>query len=284
MATASADSGKTGASEESMALKIESLRRFIRNLGSAIIGLSAGVDSSLLAKVAHMELGEKAVAVTAVSPSLSAGDRQLAAQNAGEIGIRHIFLETHELEREDYLRNDAMRCFHCKEELSTVLWDFAEKEKIASVLLGVNASDGADFRPGIRAAAESGMLFPLRECVISKDEVRGMARMLGLSAHDRPSNSCLSSRVEYGQRIDAKLLGMVESAERMLTEMGLDSVRVRVHGSVARIEVDANQLPLLVSRRGEIVERFKSLGFLYVTLDLEGFRSGSMNLTLRSSQ
>lgn len=284
MAAASTSSGKATPPDESIASKLTSVRSLVSGLGSTIVGLSAGVDSSLIAKIAFMELGDRAIAVTAISPSLSARDRELAEGNAREIGIRHYLLETHELEREEYVRNDPMRCFHCKEELSSILWDFARKEKVSSVLLGVNASDAADFRPGIRAAAESGMIFPLRECGISKEEVRSMARMLGISAHDRPSNSCLSSRVEYGQRIDVRVLGMIESAEQMLMDIGLDSVRVRVHGSVARIEVDSRQLPLLIGRRGEIVEHFKALGFLYITLDLEGFRSGSMNLGIRSSR
>lgn len=281
---ASSESQKAIANEEQISVKVSNLMQYIKRLDSTVIGLSAGVDSALLASVAFKALGRKAVAVTAVSPSLSARDRDLAAANATEIGIRHVFLETHEVGMEEYARNDPMRCFHCKVELSTALRSFAERENISSVVLGVNATDAGDFRPGIRAAAENGILFPLRECNLGKEEVRHIARTMGLSAHDRPSNSCLSSRVEYGQRIDSRLLGMVENAEQQLIDMGMHNVRVRVHGTVARIEVDPEMLPLLISRRSEIADRFKSLGFLYVTLDLEGFRSGSMNLQLRSSQ
>ncbi len=265
---------------------LAALREKIAAAGSIVVGLSAGVDSSLLAKVAFMELGERAVAVTAVSASLSKRDRMLAAGNAREIGIRHVLLETAEMSSNDYLKNDALRCFHCKAELSTALWSFAGREGFSSVAIGVNATDAGDFRPGIRAAEESGIIFPLRECGIGKEDVRRLARMLSLSSHDRPSNSCLSSRVEYGQRIDERTLRMVEDGEELLHSMGARDVRVRVHGGIARIEVDAGSIPLLMdeSRRREIVKRFMEIGFLYVTLDLDGFRSGSMNLKLRSSQ
>ncbi len=265
--------------------KLHSLRSLLRNKGGIVIGLSAGVDSSLLAKVAFDELGDKAVAVTAASPSLSSADRLLASGNAREIGIRHVFVETSEFENPEYRKNDAMRCYHCKAELSSALWAFARKEGLPAVALGVNSSDEGDFRPGIRAAAESGICFPLLECAIGKQEVREMAKALGLSAHDRPSNSCLSSRIQYGQVIDAKSLLMVEGAEEVLRDHGFRNVRVRLHGNVARIEVDSEFLSQLVEEktRKEIAERFRSLGFAYVTLDLEGFRTGSMNLSLRNS-
>ncbi len=271
--------------QDALSVKLNVLREYVRGKGSIVVGLSAGVDSALLAKVSHMELGEQAVAVTAVSPSLSLHDRTQAAQNAKEIGVRHVFLETREMDNARYTANDAMRCFHCKAELAAELWSFAGREGISSVALGVNASDGDDYRPGIRAAAESGICFPLKECGITKDEVREMAKSLGLSAHDRPSNSCLSSRIQYGQKIDMRVLQMVEQAEEILRSLGFRNVRVRVHGNMARIEVDADALHLLVEEkaRKEIVERFRAIGFSYVTLDLEGFRSGSMNLSLRST-
>lgn len=282
------DSGMHEAREDAPRIeaKMRALREAVRSMGSVVVGLSAGVDSSLLAKVSYLELGTRAVAVTAVSPSLSAVDRMRAEGNAREIGIRHVLLQTHEMDSEAYTRNDAMRCFHCKSELARVLGVFAGGEGIASVALGINASDASDFRPGIRAAEEQGVYFPLRKCCITKDEVRAMARSLGLSAHDRPSNSCLSSRIEYGQKIDAPALLMVERAEEMLQGMGLLNVRVRMHGRLARIEVDAASIPLLAQQesRERIVGGLKSLGFAYVSLDLEGFRTGSMNLKLRSSR
>lgn len=276
--------GEAGA--DRLASKLELLRESIRRRGNIVIGLSAGVDSALLAKISFMELGNSAVAVTAVSASLSAHDRQLASENAREIGIRHVLVETNEMANKSYTANDSLRCFHCKTELSAELWSFARREKLSSVALGVNASDAGDFRPGIRAAEESGICFPLKECGMTKDDVREAARRLGLTAHDRPSNSCLSSRIQYGQRIDERTLGMIEEAEGVLRGLGVRNFRVRVHGNVARIEVDAPSIPFIVEERTrkEIVERFRALGFLYVTLDLEGFRSGSMNLPLRSSR
>ena len=276
----------SGVGDGSPASKLDLLRESVRRRGSIVIGLSAGVDSALLAKVSFMELGSSAVAVTAVSPSLSSHDRELASENAREIGIRHVLIETNEMEKQSYTANDSTRCFHCKTELSAELWSFARRENFSSVALGVNASDAADFRPGIRAAQESGMCFPLKECGVTKDEVRELARQLGLSAHDRPSNSCLSSRVQYGQKIDERTLRMVEEAEDVLRRLGVRNFRVRVHGNVARIEVDASSLPSIVEEgaRKEIVERFRAIGFLYVALDLEGFRSGSMNLPIRSIQ
>ncbi len=286
MAVESSAIGGSGVVTGRLASKLDLLRDSVRRRGSIVIGLSAGVDSTLLAKVSFMELGSSAVAVTAVSPSLSSHDRELASENAREIGIRHVLIETNEMEKQSYTANDSTRCFHCKTELSAGLWSFARRENFSSVALGVNASDAADFRPGIRAAQESGMCFPLKECDVTKDEVRELARQLGLSAHDRPSNSCLSSRVQYGQKIDERTLRMVEEAEDVLRRLGVRNFRVRVHGNVARIEVDASSLPSIVEEgaRKEIVERFRAIGFLYVALDLEGFRSGSMNLPIRSIQ
>lgn len=265
--------------------KLAALKEMIREKGSIAVGLSAGVDSALLASVAFAELGSSAVAVTAVSPSLSSRDRIQAAASAAEIGIRHVFIETGETDREEYARNDPMRCFHCKSELGRELLSFAAGENISSIALGVNASDEGDFRPGIRAAEELGICFPLRECGITKQEVREIAKRLGLSSHDRPSNSCLSSRIQYGQRIDGTLLKMVEEAEDMLYGLGIRNVRVRVHGRLARIEVDTESMHLVVeeANRKKIAGRFREIGFTYVSVDLEGFRSGSMNLPLRSS-
>lgn len=266
--------------------KLAFLGASIRAKGSIVIGLSAGVDSALLAKVSRMELGDRAVAVTAVSPSLSSRDRELAERNAREIGIRHVTVSTDEMANESYRANGAMRCFHCKTELSRELWRFAASEGISSVALGINASDSGDFRPGIRAAEESGICFPLKEAGMSKEEIREAARRFGLSAHDRPSNSCLSSRVQYGQPIDSELLRRVELAEEVVRAAGASDVRVRVHGQIARIEVDAGSLKGLVdekTRKG-VLEGLRALGFTYVTLDLAGLVSGSMNLSLRNSR
>ncbi|MBX8634039.1 MAG: ATP-dependent sacrificial sulfur transferase LarE [Thermoplasmata archaeon] len=265
---------------------IARLRSTVISLESAVIGLSGGVDSALVAFIAREQLGDRAVAVTAISPSLSSEELESAVNVASEIGIRHLTVATGETEMEAYLRNDSMRCFHCKKELASVLKKVAEREGARSVLLGVNKSDFGDFRPGIRAAEEEGLLFPLAMCGIEKDDVRRIAGLLGLSVHSRPSNACLSSRIQYGQRLDMSVLRSVEEAERYIRGLGFRNVRVRVHDRIARVEIDAGDMERAASPaiREGIVSRLKALGFGYVVLDLEGFRSGSMNLPLRNSR
>ena len=265
---------------------LEALRAAIRSRHTLLIGLSGGVDSALVASVAREQLGDRAVAVTAVSPSLSPEEKESALRIASEIGIRHMFVETHEMDDPAYLRNDERRCYRCKIELSSVLLGKAAELGIATVAIGVNTSDFDEYRPGIAAARSAGIWFPLAECCMEKETVRAMAGEMGISVHDRPSNACLSSRIQYGQAIDAQTLKSVAEAETYLHGLGLKSVRVRVHGALARIEVaggDIERLSIPELRDG-IVARLKSLGFLYVTLDLEGYRSGSMNKTLRSSR
>ncbi len=265
---------------------LETLRAAIRSRHAVLVGLSGGVDSALVASVAREQLGDRAVAVTAVSPSLSPEEKESALRIASEIGIRHMLVETHEMDDPAYLRNDERRCYRCKTELSSVLLGKAAELGIATVAIGVNTSDFDEYRPGIAAARSAGIWFPLAECGMEKETVRSMAGEMGISVHDRPSNACLSSRIQYGQTIDAQTLKSVAEAETYLHGLGLKSVRVRVHGSLARIEVaggDIERLSIPELRDG-IVARLKSLGFLYVTLDLEGYRSGSMNKTLRSSR
>lgn len=265
---------------------LEALRAAIRSRHAVLVGLSGGVDSALVASVAREQLGDRAVAVTAVSPSLSPEEKESALRIASEIGIRHMLVETHEMDDPAYLRNDERRCYRCKTELSSVLLGKAAELGIATVAIGVNTSDFDEYRPGIAAARSAGIWFPLAECGMEKETVRSMAGEMGISVHDRPSNACLSSRIQYGQTIDAQTLKSVAEAETYLHGLGLKSVRVRVHGSLARIEVaggDIERLSIPELRDG-IVARLKSLGFLYVTLDLEGYRSGSMNKTLRSSR
>ncbi len=262
------------------------LRASINNRHSILVGLSGGVDSALVAYVAHEQLGDSAVAVTALSPSLSDEEKECARSVAAEIGIMHRFVETHEMEDPVYLRNDERRCYRCKIELSTVLRRKASELGLSTVALGVNKSDFSDYRPGIAAARSEGVWFPLVECGMEKDAVRAAAREVGLSVHDRPSNACLSSRIQYGQPIDERTLRAVAEGEAYLHRMGMKSVRVRVHGPLARIEVGTEDIGCfsLPSLREDTVAKFKSLGFLYVTLDMEGFRSGSMNIALTNNR
>ncbi len=264
---------------------LEVLRTSVRDKHSMLIGLSGGVDSALLAYIAHEQLREGAVAVTAVSASLSSEEKECARAVAEEIGIRHIFVETNEMDDPLYLKNDGMRCYRCKIGLSSALHSKAAELGISTVAIGVNKSDFSEYRPGIAAARSEGIWFPLAECGMEKETIRAAARELGLSVHDRPSNACLSSRIQYGQTIDERTLRAVADAEAHLHGLGIKNVRVRVHGTLARIEIGAEDTERfsLAGVRESTVAKLKSLGFIYVTLDMEGFRSGSMNLSLRNS-
>lgn len=266
--------------------KLERLRKEVAGRGSLVVGLSSGVDSALLAAVAKQELGNAALAVTAVSPAVARRDIELASKTAAEIGIEHLLIGTGEVDREDYARNDALRCYSCRSELSEALISVARQRSIRTVAMGINLSDFQDYRPGIRAARERGVWFPLAECSFTKQDVRQAASLLGLSASDRASNACLSSRVQYGQRIDVETLKRVEGAEELLHSIGFSDCRVRVHGPVARIEVPSDSIGRFMdaSVRASVISGLKELGFLYVTIDLEGLRSGSMNLMLRNSR
>ncbi|MBI2238617.1 MAG: ATP-dependent sacrificial sulfur transferase LarE [Actinobacteria bacterium] len=231
------------------------------------------------AAAAGRALGERALAVTAVSPSLPPGELAQARRVAGLIGIRHSAVRTHEVEREAYLANGADRCYHCKSELYEVLTRVAERHGLRVVVSGANVDDLGDFRPGLRAAAERAVRHPLVEVGFSKVEVREAARALGIPTWDKPASACLSSRIAFGVRITVKELSRVGRAERLLKDLGFRQVRVRVHGDLARVEVELPDLPRLAEpgTRDRVVEGLKALGYRFVTLDLEGFRSGSMN-------
>jgi uncharacterized protein len=234
-----------------------------------------------VAAVAARTLGDRALAVTAVSPSLPPGELSEARAFARGLGIRHRTVRTHEVEREAYLANGTDRCYHCKTDLYDALRLVAREERLGVVVSGANVDDLGDFRPGLRAAAEHGVRHPLVEAGLTKEDVRAVSRRLGLPTWDKPASACLSSRIAFGVRITVAELSRVGRAERALKELGLRQVRVRVHGDVARIEVDPEDLHRLASEelRARAVSTLKALGFRFVTLDLEGFRSGSMNPT-----
>ena len=259
--------------------KLEQLHRVLAETGGALIAYSGGIDSSLVAAAAARALGDRALAVTAVSPSLPPGELEEARRVARAIGVRHRTVRTHEVEKEAYLSNDVDRCFHCKGELYGVLAGVAAEVGLATVLSGANADDLGDFRPGLRAAAEHGVRHPLVEVGFSKAQVREAARDLGVPTWDKPASACLSSRIPFGVRITVEELSKVGRAERILKDLGFRQVRVRVHGDVARVEVEPGDLPRLVDPglRERVTSELKALGYRYVTLDLEGFRSGSMN-------
>jgi uncharacterized protein len=259
--------------------KLERLHDVLASTGGAVVAFSGGTDSALVAAVAARALGDRALAVTAVSPSLPPGELQEAREVAGLVGIRHRAVRTHEVEREGYLSNGADRCYHCKTELYDVLGRIAHEEALPAVVSGANVDDLGDWRPGLRAAGERGVRHPLVEAGFTKAEVREAARELGLPTWDKPASACLSSRIEHGVRITVEELSRVGRAERALRDLGFRQVRVRVHGEVARVEVEPAEVARLASPavRERVIEALKGLGYRYVTVDLEGFRSGSMN-------
>ena len=260
--------------------KRDALLELIGGYESCAVAFSGGIDSTVVAKAAQLALGPRAVAVTGTSASLAAGELEEARELARLIGIRHEVIATDEFSNPDYLRNAPDRCYHCKTELYTQIEGLAERLGVAVVLNGANLDDLGDYRPGMNAAAEHGVASPLAECGFRKDDVRALAAEWELPTWDKPAAPCLSSRVAYGQEVTPERLAMIDQAEQFLREVGLRMLRVRYHGGdVARLEVPLDALAKLcyATLREQLVARLKSIGFKYVTLDLEGFRSGSLN-------
>lgn len=255
---------------------LERLREELRALGPVVVAFSGGADSAFLAHVAADVLHDDAVAVTAVSPSLASSERDDCARLAEEWELNWIEVETTELDDPDYQRNDGDRCFHCKTALMDVVAPMAA-DRGAVVVLGVNLDDLGDHRPGQQAAAERGAQFPLVDAGFTKEMVRAASKRLGLRTWDKPAAACLSSRVPYGTSVTVAVLSRVERAEAALHQLGLRELRVRHYDDTARIEVPLDDLAAVVQLRGSIVEAVRSVGYSYVTLDLEGLRSGNLN-------
>jgi uncharacterized protein len=257
--------------------KLRALEGELRALGSVVVAFSGGADSALLTSVAHRTLGrERTHAVTAVSPSLAGDERADCASLAEEWGLRWSAVETDEMARAAYRANDTDRCFHCKAELMDVVNPIAAAEG-ATVVLGVNVDDLGDHRPGQRAASSAGAVFPLVAAGFTKADVRAASRALGLRTWDKPAAACLASRVPYGTEVTVGILSRVERAEAALRRRGLRQLRVRHYGDTARIEVGLDELSTVVADRAAVVAAVKAAGYRYVTLDLEGFRSGNLN-------
>jgi pyridinium-3,5-biscarboxylic acid mononucleotide sulfurtransferase len=269
-------------SEYDPAGKQELLIARLHALGSVVVAFSGGADSAYLAWAAHRALGERALAVTALSPSLSAHDRQQAAKFAREVGFRHEFIETREFENPLYVANQADRCYFCKTELFSELVELSVARGFSMVVYGMNADDLRDFRPGHRAASEYGVVAPLLDAGLAKSEIRELSRRAGLSTWDRPASACLSSRIPYGTPVTVENLSRIERAESVLREYGFRQFRIRSHDQVARIEIVPEEMPraLHVETMRELAERIRRVGFTYVTLDLEGYRQGSLNAAL----
>ncbi|HMJ62952.1 MAG TPA: ATP-dependent sacrificial sulfur transferase LarE [Bryobacteraceae bacterium] len=262
--------------------KEEALFVCLRKLGRVIVAYSGGTDSAYLAWAAHRVLGDNAVAVTADSASIPTSHKRDAEAFARECGFRHEYIETYEFENPDYVKNDKDRCFHCKDELFTRLELFAAQRGNAPIIYGVNKDDLGDYRPGQRAAKLHGVQAPLVEAGLTKAEIRELSQRAGLSTWDRPAAACLSSRVPYGTPVTPETIRTIEQGEEAIRALGFRQFRVRFHGELARIEIAKEELPraLTPETAQAFSAIFKQLGFLYVTLDLEGYRQGSLNAAL----
>lgn len=250
-----------------------------------VVALSGGADSAYLAWAANRALGNRALSVTALSPSFATHDKNIVEQFVKDFALRHEFIETHEMENPGYRANQPDRCYFCKDELFSALDDLARSRGFSAVAYGVNADDTLDFRPGHRAATEHRVLAPLLDANLTKPEIRALSRRAGLPTWDRPASACLASRVPYGTEVTPERLALIERGEAALRELGFRQFRVRIHDNLARVEISQDEMPRALSQEmaAAISERLKSAGFAYVALDLQGYRQGSLNEALKLS-
>ncbi|GHU03220.1 adenine nucleotide alpha hydrolase [Betaproteobacteria bacterium] len=266
--------------------KKQNLIACLKELESVAVAFSGGVDSTFLLKMAHDALGDRALAVTARSHSFPKRELDEAIAFCQKEGIRHVLVESEELDIEGFSNNPVNRCYLCKTELMTHLWEVARAQGVKHVVEGSNMDDIGDYRPGLRAIEEQQVKSPLRHALLGKEDIRQLSKELGLPTWDKQSFACLASRIPYGDKINVERLRMIDRAEQLLLDMGLKQVRVRLHGNLARIETDAAGMELLIqaSHRESVYKAFKEYGFSYVSLDLKGYRTGSMNETLAAGK
>jgi pyridinium-3,5-biscarboxylic acid mononucleotide sulfurtransferase len=270
-------------SQRSAHEKERQLLEAISALPSVIVALSGGADSAYLAWAAHNAIGERALSVTALSPSYSSHDRSVVETFVRQFRLRHEFVETHEMENPAYRANAADRCYFCKDELFTVLDGIARSRGVSAIAYGINSDDTADFRPGHRAASEHRVLAPLLDAGLRKSEIRELSQRAGRPTWDRPASACLASRVPYGTEVTPERLGLIERGESALRELGFRQFRVRLHDKLARVEIAPDEMARAMSPEmpASIAAKLKAAGFTYVALDLEGYRQGSLNESLR---
>ena len=266
-------------SDKTLLQKRSDLVNILEQMRSVIVAYSGGVDSAFLAAVANEALGRKALSVTAVSPSLAPSELDEATDLANRIGLNFMTIETNEIDRPDYQANNPDRCFFCKDELYTHLVRFAEEESFDSIVNGTNVDDLGDYRPGIEAAKQYGVRSPLVEAELTKDNIRALSRDMDLPTWDKPAQACLSSRIPYGTTVTVEALTKIAKAEQFLRSKGFKQLRVRHHDTIARIEIEPSDFSAITSEplRSEINQEFKNIGYSYITLDLDGFISGSLN-------
>jgi uncharacterized protein len=259
--------------------KYEHLQVILRDMQSVLVAYSGGVDSALLLKVAYDVLGDRALGAIASSPAYAPEETQEAISAARQMGLPLVTLETHELEDERYSKNDVNRCYFCKTELFTHLEPLAKERNLRYIAYGINLDDMGDFRPGQRAAREFDVRGPLKEAGMGKREIRAVARMLDVPVWDKPAMACFSSRIPYGSKVDVASLQMVYKAEKLLRELGFRQLRVRHHDKIARIEVERSEIPRLIEEEMSrtVTDGLRKIGYTYVTVDLLGYRTGSMN-------